>query len=85
MCDVKSNLLVLIDQYAAKIMPSRKEYTRNAYAGNANGVPDHEVWNVDFQNVIQLFAQRVTNKNNHKFLFLLIEMVDEWQLGFEIF
>ena len=59
----------LIHGYVLKIMPLCKDYARNANVRNSNAVllvPDHEVLNIEFWNVILIFAQSMYNYNNQK-------------------
>ncbi|WMV13765.1 hypothetical protein MTR67_007150 [Solanum verrucosum] len=52
-------------------MPPHRPYARNANAHNANAVPqvpNHRVLNVVFQNIIQLLAKSIENKNNQRVL-----------------
>ena len=50
-------------------MPPRRDNARNANARNANAtppVPDQEVSNAEFWNVIQMLAQNVANQNKQR-------------------
>ena len=48
-------------------MPPRRANARNANASNPNAappVPDKEVFNAEFRNVIQMLAKSMTKPNN---------------------